>query len=68
MRDVYIEHDKEIGVLRIKTHNTTNPQNNRYVRELCKVLNYSKSIFRGTKVRINNPGFRNYRNYYSDLN
>ena len=53
MTDADIEHDEEIGVLRVKIHNMTNPRNNRYVGELCKVLNDSQSIFPGTKLRLN---------------
>jgi hypothetical protein len=53
MTDADIEHDEEIGVLRVKIHNMTNPRSNRYVGELCKVLNDSQSIFPGAKLRLN---------------
>jgi hypothetical protein len=53
MTDADIEHDEDIGELRVKIHNMANPRNNRYVGELCKVLNDSESIFPGTKLRLN---------------
>ncbi|TVL98859.1 MAG: hypothetical protein CV080_08790, partial [Candidatus Kuenenia stuttgartiensis] len=44
--------DEKNGVLRITIHNMTNPRNNRYVQQLCDVLNSSETLFPGTNLRL----------------
>lgn len=52
MTDADIEPDEEKAVLKVSIHNMTNPRNNRYVAELCEVLNESETTFPGTNLRL----------------
>lgn len=52
MTDADIMPDEKNGVLRITIHNMTNPRNNRYVQQLCDVLNSSETLFPGTNLRL----------------
>ena len=47
-----IEPDNEKAVLKVLIHNMTSPRNNRYVEELCEVLNESETTFPGTNLRL----------------
>ncbi len=38
--------------LKVNLHNMTNPRNNHYVQQLCKILNESETIFPGTNLRL----------------
>jgi hypothetical protein len=52
MTDADIEPDEKEGTLKIKLHNMTNPRNNQYVQQLCKILTESETIFPGTNLRL----------------
>ncbi len=44
--------DEKNGVLKINLHNMTNPRNNKYVHQLCDVLNSTETTFPGTNLRL----------------
>lgn len=44
--------DEKNGVLKINVHNMTNPGNNKYVHQLCDVLNSTETTFPGTNLRL----------------
>jgi len=48
--DADIEPDEKQGLLKIRLHNMTNPRNNRYIQNLCAVLNESQTLFPGTNL------------------
>jgi hypothetical protein len=50
--DADIEPDEKEGTLKINLHNMTNPRNNQYVQQLCKILTESETIFPGTNLRL----------------
>jgi len=52
MADADIEPDEKQGILKVKLHNMTNPRNNHYVQQLCKVLTESETIFPATNLRL----------------
>ena len=52
MTDADIEPDAKQCILKVKLHNMTNPRNNHYVQQLCKILNESETIFPGTNLRL----------------
>ena len=52
MTDADIAPDEKNGILRITIHNMTNPRNNRYVQQLCDVLNSSETLFPDTNLRL----------------
>jgi hypothetical protein len=52
MTDADIEPDEKDGTLKIKLHNMTNPRNNQYVQQLCKILTESETIFFSTNLRL----------------
>jgi hypothetical protein len=59
MTDADIMPDEKNGVLRITIHNMTNPGNNRYVQQLCDILNSSETLFTGTnQTPTNSPAER----------
>jgi len=52
MTDADIEPDEEQSTLKVKLHNMTNPRNNHYVQQLCKILNETETSFPGTNLRL----------------
>jgi prepilin-type processing-associated H-X9-DG protein len=52
MTDADLEPDQDLKLLKIHIHTLTNPRNNRYVQNLCDVLNDSETVFPGTDLRL----------------
>jgi hypothetical protein len=52
MTDADIEPDEEQRTLKIKLHNMTNPRNNHFIQQLCKILNETETSFPGTNLRL----------------
>ncbi len=50
--DADILSDKKNGLLNVRIHNMSNPRDNRCVKQVCKVINESKTIFPGTNLRL----------------